>query len=127
PVIRVQDVGWWDSANDIECSGVTGVDRQDVATGGQASLSASGRPLAYSGRTPASASVFAMDTHSNDGLSVSSNGGPLVTNGFMTALEILAVPLTSLRGYASAIANAPIHRLPIHPLPIHRIPLHRLP
>lgn len=127
PVVRYQDVGWWDSDKDVECSGITGVGRQDVATGGQASLSASGRTIAYSGPNPASASVFAMDTHSHDGLSVSSNNGPLQTTGFMTALEIQTIPLTSLRGYASAIANAPIHRLPIHRLPIHRLPIHRLP
>ena len=45
----------------------------------------------------------------------------------MTAIEIPTIPLTSLRGYAAALANAPIHRLPIHQLPIHRLPIHRLP
>ncbi len=45
----------------------------------------------------------------------------------MTAIDIPTIPLTSLRGYASALANAPIYQLPIYRLPIHRLPIYRLP
>ena len=52
--------------------------------------------------------------------------------GYMSEVNVASIPLTQLRDYASALADAPIHRLPIHRLliddaPVHRLPIHRLP
>ncbi|MGN6218955.1 MAG: hypothetical protein ACTHNQ_05585 [Microbacterium sp.] len=127
PVVREQGIGWLDASTQGECAPSFTPDPVDLAVGTQPVLSASGRTVAFAAPGPAPSTVFAMDTHSNNGLSVSSTQGRLVNPGFMTSIETLSIDLTSLRGYASTIANAPIHQLPIHQLPIHQLPIHQLP
>ncbi|QIG39261.1 hypothetical protein G5T42_06975 [Microbacterium sp. 4R-513] len=126
PVIRIQEIGWNDSSLTIDCTGLI-PDWTDLAVGSEASVSASARTVAFAAPTPAASTVYAIDTHRHAGLAVSSTQGQLATPGFMTRVDIPTIPLTSLRGYASAIANAPIHNLPIHNLPIHNLPIHNLP
>ncbi|MFH8251317.1 hypothetical protein ACH3VR_13175 [Microbacterium sp. B2969] len=126
PVVRTQEIAWNDSRMAIDCFGIMH-EWQDLAEGTEASVSASARTVAYSAAAPAASTVFALDTHRHEGLSVSSTQGQLITPGFMTSVEIPDIPLTSLRGYASAIANAPIYHLPIYHLPIRRLPIYHLP
>ena len=45
----------------------------------------------------------------------------------MAVVDISKIPVSTLTGYASALANAPIYRLPIYRLPIYRLPIYRLP
>lgn len=131
PVIRTESPAWWDAPNSVECTGVLTRDWTDVGEGTSPSISASGRTVAYSGesteRPGAAASVLAVDRHTHDGIAVSTVQGEVVDAGFMIGANIREVPITTLRDYAGALANAPIHRLPIHRLPIHRLPIHRLP
>ncbi|WP_243075396.1 hypothetical protein [Microbacterium sp. SS28] len=127
PVVREQEIDWRDAKQQLECVATFSTDWIDLADGVAPSLSASGRTVAFTAPAPAAASVFAIDTHSHDGLAVSSTQGQLVTPGFMTVIDIGTIPLSTLRGYASAVANAPMHRLPMHRLPMHRLPMHRLP
>lgn len=131
PVIRVESPAWWDAPNSVECTGVTTREWTDVAEGTSPSLSAAGRSVAFSGesteRPDAAASVVIVDRHTHDGIAVSTVQGEVVDAGFMIGADIREVPITTLRDYAGALANAPIHRLPIHRLPIHRLPIHRLP
>ncbi|MFD4958315.1 hypothetical protein [Microbacterium sp. NPDC058389] len=127
PVVREQEIGWRDASTQGDCSPSNTPDWVDLAEGTQPVVSASGRTVAFAASGSAASTVFAMDTHINDGLAVTSTQGQLVNPGFMTAIEIASVPLSSLRGYASAVANAPIHNLPIHNLPIHNLPIHNLP
>ncbi|GEM_PF-6722984 len=127
PVVREQEIGWLDASTQGQCAPSFTPDPVDLAEGTQPVLSASGRTVVFAAPGSAPSTVFAMDTHSNNGLSVTSTQGRLVNPGFMTSIEIPSIDLTSLRGYASTIANAPIHQLPIHQLPIHQLPIHQLP
>ena len=127
PVIRKQVITWRDATTGGQCSTSPG---EDVATGQSPSLSASGRTVALTGPTTLStapASVLAVDTHVNDGLSVATLQGELNNVGYMASVDISQIPVSQLTDYASALANAPIHHLPIHHLPIHHLPIHHLP
>ena len=152
PVIRMQEVGWWDSRTIVALLGADSADWSDLAEGAQVvalGIRAHGRLQRPRHRPP----YRVRDGHALARRPVRhQHAGSLGTPGFMTAIEIPSIPLTSLRGYAAAIANAPIHRLPdpptadpppahpppahppaadhdspIHHLPIHRLPIHHLP
>ncbi|MEU1971523.1 hypothetical protein ABZ477_07695 [Microbacterium sp. NPDC019599] len=130
PVVRSQRVGWWDaegSGDAFQCSGIRAGDWVDVAEGAQASLSASGRTIAFATPDATPPAVRAVDTHSNEGLSVSSADGSIVTPGFMTSVAISDIPVSSVRDYSAAIAGAPVYRLPVYRLPVYRLPVYRLP
>lgn len=130
PVIRVADIiSWIDTPGALECSPSSGT-YFDGPVGDAVSLSASGRTIVLSGpstQSTATAAVSAIDTHLNNGLSVSSTIGSLATPGFVTGVEIADIPLAELPNYSAALANAPIYRLPIYRLPIYRLPIYRLP
>ncbi len=81
PVVRTQEIGWSDSRPTVDCSGLI-PDWSDVAEGSEASVSASARTVAFSAPAPAGSTVFAIDTHRHEGLSVSSTQGQLVTPGY---------------------------------------------
>ncbi len=126
PIVRVEEIMWRDATGSLqlECHGLSPRSFVDVPGPAQRpSLSASGRSIAFDGGTR----IRAVDRHNHGGLVVSSTQGYLQPPTFMTEVPIASIPLSSLRGYAAAIADAPIHRLPIHRLPIHRLPIHRLP
>lgn len=127
PVIRIEEPAWNDSNVGISCTGVLTRGWTDIATGTSASLSASGRTLAYSHAPADTVSIVAVDRHTHGGLSVMSVQGETTIPGYMRIVDISLIPISELRDYAAALANAPIHRLPIHRLPIHRLPIHRLP
>ena len=116
----------------IACSATTRRGRASTsATGDAPSLSASGRTVAFSGpppwrparRPPRSPSTRTRTRGSRSRASRASSS----TSGYMAIVDIAKIPVSALRGYAAALANAPIHRLPIHRLPIHRLPIYRLP
>ncbi|HEX5856864.1 MAG TPA: hypothetical protein VFY91_02015 [Microbacterium sp.] len=130
-VVRVEDPAWDDATTGGACTGVSANGWRDVAEGVDPSPSASARTIALSGpqagAPAATASVVVVDRHTHAGLSVVSTQGETAIPGYMTIVDIAKIPLSGLRDYAAALANAPIHRLPIHRLPIHRLPIHRLP
>jgi hypothetical protein len=135
PVVRFEQISWSDAftdwAGDPCTVGITRNDWFEIPTAGQTpSLSASGRTIALADPTtdPSSTtSVRVMDRHNHEGLWISAVAPDAPFLGYMAEADIGDIPLTQLRGYASALADAPIHRLPIHRLPIHRLPIHRLP
>lgn len=131
PVIRTQAPVWFDARLGFRCDGPHGDSWQDLTPGLTPSLSATGRTIAFSapsGPEPeASSSIFAVDTQTNDGLSVTSTQGALGANSFMAVVPISAISTAALTGYAADLASAPIHNLPIHNLPIHNLPIHNLP
>lgn len=125
PVIRTEKISWIDAETGgtvVGCNGTPG-ERTDHAPGSSPSLSATGRTLAFQSGTR----IDAIDTHANDGISVSSTQGTIIPPSYLTRVPISSIALTTLRGYASALADAPVHRLPVHRLPVHRLPVHRLP
>ena len=126
-VVRLQAVSWWDASGSefLQCSGILAGEWFDVAEGSHATLSASGRTVAF--QSPEPARVYAVDRHSGDGISVSSVQGALDAPPFMTEVPIAAIPVASLRDYAAALADSPVHRIPVHRIPVHRIPVHRIP
>ena len=130
PVARVGVPVWTEATVGGQCSPIED-DWTNIAEGVDASLSASGRSVALSGPSTAAsgaaASAIVVDRHNHEGLAVSSVQGESGIPGYMTIVDISRLPISTLRGYAAALANAPIHRLPIHRLPIHRLPIHRLP
>ena len=130
PVTRVGVAVWTEATRGGPCEPIED-DWTDVAAGVDTSLSASGRTVAFSGASTAAAgataSAVVVDLHSHDGLAVSSIQGETLIPPHIAVVDISKLSVSSLRGYAAALANAPIHRLPIHRLPIHRLPIHRLP
>ncbi|MET0448300.1 MAG: hypothetical protein ABW004_07830 [Aeromicrobium sp.] len=139
-VIRVQEAPAFDAwtaerelVGEIACGGIHQQDWVDLGVGTGPSVSAGGRTVAYSGPAPAPltsaapTTVVVLDRHTHDGLSVTSTQGQLAAPGIVTAINQADIPTSEIRGYASALANAPIHRIPIHRIPIHRIPIHRIP
>lgn len=130
PVARVGVAVWAEATFGGQCSPIED-DWTNIAEGVDVSLSASGRTVALSGPSTAAAgaaaSAIVVDRHTHAGLAVSSVQGESGIPGYMAIVDISLLPISTLRGYAAALANAPIHRLPIHRLPIHRLPIHRLP
>ncbi|TDN91366.1 PD40 domain-containing protein [Microbacterium sp. BK668] len=126
PVVRTQEIGWAQSQNAVTCDGPTPASI-DLAQGGEPAVSASARTVAFSAPSTAGSTVFALDTRRHGGLSVSSTQGRLGSPGFLRTVDIATVPLSSLHGYASAIAQAPLEGLPVDRLPLRRVPLDRLP
>ncbi|GAA1975355.1 hypothetical protein [Microbacterium pumilum] len=126
-VVRVQQASWWDASGteSATCSGILAGEWYDVAEGAHATLSATGRSLAF--QSPEPAGIHVVDRHSSDGLSVTSVQGSIITPSFVTEVPIANIPLTSLRDYAATLADSPIYRLPIYRLPIYRLPIYRLP
>ncbi len=140
PVVRVQTAPSYDAfafengvSHGTECSGIEPLEWRDLGEGSAPSISAGGRTIAYAGAAPAplesaaATTAIVIDRHSHGGLSVSSMQGPLAAPGLVSAIRQSDIPTAEMRGYASALANAPIHRIPIHRIPIHRIPIHRIP
>ncbi|GAA1995801.1 hypothetical protein [Microbacterium ulmi] len=127
PVVRMQRPSWWDSmaTEQVPCSGILFGEWYDVAEGSHASLSASGRTVAF--QTPGPGRIHVVDSHSNDGLSIANTQGQIIAPSFVTEVPISSIPLASLRGYAATLADSPIYRLPIYRLPIYRLPIYRLP
>ena len=127
PIVRMQEVGWGDATGNavVECSGAGSSPWIDAGEGSQATLSASGRTVAFS--TTGDARIDAIDRHTNDGISVTSVQPTLAGTAFMTEVPTSEIPTSSLTAFAPQLAGAPIYRLPIERLPIHRLPMYRLP
>ncbi|MEU1971520.1 hypothetical protein ABZ477_07680 [Microbacterium sp. NPDC019599] len=128
PVVRIERVSWYDAMNgtdQCEGSGVKIDEWQDVAPGGAPAISASGRTVAFASADRDA--VTAVDRHTNDGISVTSVQGTLVTPGYMSQVDTSTLSVAALRDAAGAIANAPVYRLPVYRLPVYRLPVYRLP
>ena len=115
----------------VDCLANADSQRIELGEGSDASLSAGGRTVAFAGSSDeapdAAASVVAVDTHSNNGLSVTRMRSRVSPASYLASFNVADVPAASIHDYGDAFAGAPIHRLPIHRLPIHRLPIHRLP
>ncbi|MHC2999866.1 hypothetical protein [Microbacterium sp. HJ5] len=131
PVVRTALPDWAAATTAGRCSHSAAGDFVDIATGSDAELSASGRTVAFTGPSAlapdADSAIVAVDTHTHEGLAVTSTLGELVNVGYMTVVDIAQIPVSGLQGYAAALADAPIYRLPIYRLPIYRLPIYRLP
>lgn len=133
PVVRV-DRPDYETAPEIgnDCApGQPVSSRLELGEGSDVSLSAGGRTVTLTGPSDdaptAAASVVAVDTHSNNGLSVTRMKTRVSAAAYLASIDVARVPAASIHDFGDAFAGAPIHRLPIHRLPIHRLPIHRLP